>query len=140
MATAASKDNNKSCVIINNENITVLNEFPVFPNKVKRRCPAIMFAVNRTAKVPGRIIFLIVSIMTIKGINTEGVPWGTKWANICFELFNHPISIKLIHKGKAKERVKFIWLVLVKIYGNKPKKLFNKINLNNEINIKVDPL
>ena len=51
---------------------------PLFPNRVKRRCPAIIFAVNRIAKVPGRMIFLIVSIHTIKGIKTAGVPNGTK--------------------------------------------------------------
>jgi hypothetical protein len=49
-------------------------EFPVFPIRVNKRCPAIIFAVNRTAKVPGRITFLIVSIHTIKGIRTLGVP------------------------------------------------------------------
>ena len=50
----------------------------MFPNKVNRRCPAIILAERRTAKVPGRIIFLMVSIITMKGIKTEGVPWGTK--------------------------------------------------------------
>lgn len=45
---------------------------PVFPNKVISRCPAIMFADSRIAKVPGRIIFLIVSIHTINGIRTGG--------------------------------------------------------------------
>lgn len=33
-----------------------------------------MLAINRTAYVPGRIKFLIVSMQTIKGINTDGVP------------------------------------------------------------------
>ncbi len=32
------------------------------------------FGANRTARVPGRIIFLIVLIHTIKGIKTAGVP------------------------------------------------------------------
>jgi hypothetical protein len=74
-----------------------------------------MFAESRIAKVPGRIIFLIVSIRTIKGIKTKGVPWGTMWANICFVLFNQPNIIKLNHKGRAKAKVIVIWLVLVKI-------------------------
>ena len=47
---------------------------PLFPSKVNRRCPAIMFAVNRTARVPGRIRFLIVSMITMNGINMVGVP------------------------------------------------------------------
>ena len=53
-------------------------EGPVFPNKVKRRCPAIILAASRTARVPGRIIFLTVSIRTINGIRAPGVPNGTK--------------------------------------------------------------
>ena len=36
-----------------------------------------VFAANRTANVPGRIKFLIVSMLTIKGIRIGGVPWGT---------------------------------------------------------------
>jgi hypothetical protein len=47
---------------------------PIFPSKVNSRCPAIMFAVSRTARVPGRIKFLIVSMMTMNGINIVGVP------------------------------------------------------------------
>ena len=55
---------------------------PLFPNRVNNKCPAIMFAVKRTASVPGRIRFLIVSIMTINIINMVGVPWGTRCSNI----------------------------------------------------------
>lgn len=65
-------------------------EGPVFPRSVINRCPAIIFAANRTAKVPGRIMFLIVSIHTIKGIRIGGVPWGTRWANIWVVLLIHP--------------------------------------------------
>jgi hypothetical protein len=85
------------------------------------------------------MIFLIVSINTIKGIRTGGVPCGTKCANMWLVLLIHPKNIKLIHKGKARDSVKVKWLVLVKMYGNKPKKLLNKIKVNNEINIKVVP-
>lgn len=69
-------------------NIGIL--IPVFPKRVNNKCPAIMFAVSRTAKVPGRIILLIVSIHTINGIKIGGVPWGTRWANICWVWLNHP--------------------------------------------------
>jgi hypothetical protein len=41
-----------------------------------------MFAVNRTARVPGRIRFLMVSMMTINGINIFGVPCGTRCSNM----------------------------------------------------------
>ena len=40
---------------------------PVFPNRVNYKCPAIISADNRTAKVPGRIKFLIVSMHAING-------------------------------------------------------------------------
>lgn len=52
-------------------------EGPWFPSRTSRRWPAIIFAVRRTANVPGRMIFLIVSIRTIKGIKMAGVPLGT---------------------------------------------------------------
>jgi len=53
-----------------------------FPKRVSRRCPAIMLADRRIARVRGRITFLMVSITTMKDIRAEGVPCGTKWANI----------------------------------------------------------
>lgn len=115
MATADSSIKRRSCVIIKIDIKTIDKEFPVFPNKVSKRCPAIILAESRTARVPGRITFLIVSINTIKGIKTGGVPWGTRCANICFVLLIHPNNMKLSHRGRAKERVIVIWLVLVKI-------------------------
>jgi hypothetical protein len=78
MATADSKINKAICPKIKKYNKIKDKEFPVFPIKVNSRCPAIILAVNRTANVPGRITFLIVSIHTIKGIKIVGVPWGTK--------------------------------------------------------------
>lgn len=77
---------------------------------------------------------------TINGISIAGVPWGTKWANICCVLLIQPKIIKLNQRGKAKVRVITICLVLVKIYGNNPKKLLNIIIENNEIKIKDAPL
>jgi hypothetical protein len=51
---------------------------PEEPRRERRRCPAIILAVKRIAKVKGRIINLIDSIITIKGIRIIGVPWGVK--------------------------------------------------------------
>ena len=65
----------------------------MFPKRVINKCPAIILAVSRTANVPGRITFLIVSIHTIKGIKIAGVPWGTKWANICWVWLIQPYNI-----------------------------------------------
>jgi hypothetical protein len=82
IATADSRIRRRIWVIISKLIIIIDNEDPVLPRRVNNKCPAIILAANRIAKVPGRIIFLIVSIHTIKGIRTGGVPWGTRWANI----------------------------------------------------------
>jgi len=74
-----------------------------------------MLADNRIASVPGRIILLIVSIHTMKGISRGGVPIGTRWANMWIVLLVHPYNIKVSHNGKAKVNVIDIWLVEVKI-------------------------
>ena len=115
-------------------------EGPVFPKRVNRRWPAIILAANRTARVPGRIIFLIVSIQTINGIRTAGVPWGTRCANICWVWLIQPYNINLIQRGRARASVRVKWLVLVKIYGNRPKKLLNKIIENRDTKMNVLPL
>jgi len=60
------------------------------PRRVRRRWPAIILAESRTVKVPGRIILLMVSIKTIKGIKRLGVLKGTKCANICLVLLTQP--------------------------------------------------
>lgn len=139
MATADSKINSIIWTINNKDIIEYIKEGPVFPSSVIKRCPAIILAASRTAKVPGRIIFLIVSIQTIKGIKIAGVPCGTRWANMCCVWLIHPYNINLIHSGRAKVNVKVKCLVVVKIYGNSPKKLLNIIIINIEIKIKVLP-
>jgi hypothetical protein len=52
----------------------------------------------------------------------------------------HPNNIKLIHKGRANVSVRIKCLVLVKIYGNSPRKLFIKIIRNNDVKINEFPL
>lgn len=140
IATADSRTNRAICPINSRLAIMYDNDGPVFPNNVNSRWPAIILAASRTANVPGRIIFLMVSIQTMKGIKTAGVPCGTKWANICWVWLIHPYNIKHNHKGRARVNVSVKWLVLVKIYGNNPIKLLNKINENNETKINVEPL
>lgn len=54
-------------------------------------------------------------MQTIKGIRIGGVPWGTKWANICCVLLIHPYNIKAIHKGNARDNVNVRCLDLVKM-------------------------
>jgi len=53
-------------------------------------------------RVPGRIIFLIVSMRTINGMSRLGVLTGTKWANICLVLLSQPYNIKANHSGAAR--------------------------------------
>lgn len=113
IATADSKTSNKICEKIKIDRIDIDKEGPVLPSRVNSRWPAIIFAANRTANVPGRITLLIVSIKTINGIRTKGVPCGTKWANICWVWFNHPNIINVTHRGRDKDKVITIWLDLV---------------------------
>lgn len=74
-----------------------------------------MFAVRRTAKVRGRIIFLVVSIKTMNGIRRGGVPWGTKWLNIFCVCCDQPNNMNAIHRGRLSDSLIVKWAVLVKI-------------------------
>lgn len=104
---------------------------------MRSKWPAIIFAVKRTVNVIGRIIFLIVSIQTINGINKIGVPWGTRCLNMWLVFLNHPYIKNLNHKGNAIDKFKVRCLVPVKMYGNKPIKLFIIMKINKEMKIRV---
>jgi len=82
IATAASRISRRICAVISTVRRVCLIDGPLFPSRVSNRCPAIMFAVSRTANVPGRIRLLIVSIITMNGISIVGVPCGTRCSNI----------------------------------------------------------
>ncbi len=127
IATADSRINSKICAEINNITREVERVGPVPHNKDSSRWPAQMLAARRTASVHGRKMFLIVSISTIKGIRANGVPCGTKCANMCFVCLIHPNSISVTHKGRDKDKVIAICLDLVNTYGRSPKKLLNTI-------------
>ena len=107
----------------------------MFPSNVISRCPAFIFALKRTANIPGRIRLLIVSMMTVNGISMVGVPWGTKCSNMWLVFLIHPNNINLIHRGRAKVSVG-----VVKTYGNNPKKLFVRIIRNNDVRMDEFPL
>jgi len=70
-------------IIISTVSIVVLILGAILLIRTISKCPAIMLAANRTARVPGRMMFLTVSMHTMNGIRAGGVPWGTKWANMC---------------------------------------------------------
>jgi hypothetical protein len=101
-------------------------------------CNYIVFAVNRTANVPGRIKFLMVSMHTINGIMAAGVPWGTRCSNMWLVLLINPNKMNPTHIGNANVNVTVRWLVLVKIWGNNPRKL-KRISKNNDTKRKALP-
>ena len=51
-----------------------IKNIPDEAKRVSNKCPAIIFAVKRIARVKRRIINLIDSIITINGNNIKGVP------------------------------------------------------------------
>lgn len=80
-ATATSNNNSKTILIINNNKFNVFKLGPCEPSSVNSKWPATILAANRIDKVIGRMMLLIVSIITIIGIKNLGVPTGTKWAS-----------------------------------------------------------
>lgn len=89
--------------------------WPDDPSNDSSKCPAIILAVRRIAKVKGRIIRLIDSIITIKGIRMKGVPWGVRWEKKSFIKLKMLNIIILNHKVRDKERQNLKWLEAVKI-------------------------
>lgn len=88
---------------------------PDDPKRVKSKWPAIMLAVKRIANVNGRIIKLIDSIKTMKGIRMGGVPWGVKWEKkslIKYQILNNIIEI---HKDSDNDKENLKCLEAVKI-------------------------
>lgn len=98
----------------------------------RRICPAIILAVSRIDRVRGRINALKVSTKTINGIRRGGVPKGIKWERNRF-VFLKIFTKKILNQSdSARERENIICLEAVKINGNNPRKLLNKINLNKD--------
>jgi hypothetical protein len=79
IATIVSKVSRANCIISVIVFIfTLIKVCDKVDNKVKIKCPAIILAARRTESVIGRIISLISSTSTIKGVIRRGVPIGTK--------------------------------------------------------------
>ena len=72
-----------------------------FATKDRIICPALIFAINRTVRVKGRISSLTVSIKTSKGVKTAGAPAGARWAADIAGLFTHPEISSRPHSVKA---------------------------------------
>ncbi len=101
------------------------------------RCPAVMFAVSRTASAIGWINKLIVSIIINIGISGKGVPWGRKWASEALVLYRKPVMTAPAHSGIAIPKFIESWVVGVNECGNNPRRLVEPIKRISEININV---
>lgn len=58
-----------------NGEVIILHDIEV--SRCISKCPAVMFATNRTVSVIGRIRLLTISIKTMMGIRGDGDPIGT---------------------------------------------------------------
>lgn len=91
--------------IITKINIIPEAEHAILPSKVSNKWPAIILAARRTARVRGRIIRLIDSMITIRGIKAPGVFSGTKWAILKLNCLKSLINIYPNQSGKLKDKV-----------------------------------
>ena len=78
----------------------------------------------------------------MNGISIVDVPWGAKCSDMWFVFLIHPNNINLTHSGKASVSVSVSvqCLVLVKMYGNSPRKLFTRIMRKRDVRINQFPL
>lgn len=82
----------------------------------------------------GRIMFLIISMRTMKGIRGAGVPKGTRWARNWIVLLKILKIMKPSQRGSARESVIARCLVEVKEKDTKPNVLLKIIKANKETN------
>jgi len=87
------------------------------PRRDIRRCPATMFAISRMDKVMGRIMFLVISISTIKFISGVGVPIGTRWVIIDLMSFLNDSRLIDSQAGIATTITGIACLVTEKVWG-----------------------
>lgn len=107
------------------------------PIRWMSRCPAVMFAVSRTANAIGWINRLIVSIITSIGIRGRGVPWGKKCARDAFVLWRKPKITVPAQRGMAIPKFIDSCVVGVKEWGKRPNRFVEPINIISDINISV---
>jgi hypothetical protein len=93
-------------------------------------CPANMFAKSRTLRLIGRIKNEIISITTNRGNNQPGTFEGKNILKKLRPSVEIPTIIQPKKKLKAKNKVKAICAVIVKVYGNKPTRFAPQIKLN----------
>jgi hypothetical protein len=76
----------------------------MLPNRVIKRCPAIILAVRRTLREIGRIKLLRDSTKIMNGAIKLGVPTGNKCVNIKFVKFNQLNVINEIQIGSPNDK------------------------------------
>jgi hypothetical protein len=81
-ATAISKIIKRIWFLNIIERVVILSDCSEDPISDINKCPSIILAVNRIARVIGQIINLIVSISTMKGIRIREVLWGVRCEHI----------------------------------------------------------
>jgi len=108
------------------------------PSRDISKCPAIRLAVNRTQRVTGRMMFLVISMITMKFINPVGVPWGSRWDSMCLGVFNQPYIIMASHTERARGRLTDRWAVLENRCGYRAMKFSGKIMISSRIGILWD--
>lgn len=101
------------------------------------KCPAVIFAVSRTANAIGWINKLIVSMIISIGIRGKGVPCGKKCAKDAFVLWRKPKITVPAQRGIAIPRFIDNWVVGVKEWGSRPNRFVEPINIISEISISV---
>lgn len=136
-ATAISRVSKIQEVEITVQPKNLLKTLPYPPRRARRRCPATILADKRIAKVSGRIRELILSIKTINGIRTVGVPRGTRWASIWPVLNTTLNTVNLNQILNANLNEKTICLEGVKLYLSKPRTFLLTIKLKIALNNKT---
>lgn len=99
------------------------------PIRCISRWPAVMLAVSRTASAIGWMNKLIVSIIISIGMSEIGVPCGRKWAREFFSLCRKPKITAPAHSGIAMLRFMDSWVVGVNVWGSKPRRLVEPMNI-----------
>ena len=67
------------------------------------------------------------------------MPQGTGYSNMWFVFLIHPNKMNLTHNGSVRVSPSVRCLVLVKMYGNSPTKLFFRIMRYNEVRMNEFP-
>lgn len=71
----------------------------------------------------------MVSMIISMGMREIGVPWGRKWANEDFSLWRKPRITAPAHSGIAMLRFVDSCVVGVNVWGNRPRRFVEPINI-----------